>query len=50
MMPSAKIAIRSTAPPASRLNIPRMPVELDLNIAAKAAVSIPGSGMNVPNR
>ena len=36
MMLSAKIAMRSTAPPANMLNMPRMPDELALNVCAKA--------------
>ncbi len=50
MMFKAKIAMRSTAPPAKTLNMPRMPDDCDLKAWAKAAVSIPGIGMNVPSR
>ena len=50
MMLSAKIAIRSTAPPANMLNMPRMPEALALNVCANAVGLMPGSGMNVPKR
>ena len=45
MMPSAKIAMRCTAPPENMLNMPRMPPLCELNARAKAAGSSPGNGM-----
>jgi hypothetical protein len=50
MMPSAKIAMRSTAPPANMLNMPRMPWDCCSNAWLKACRLIPGSGMYVPSR
>ena len=50
MMPSEKIAIRSTAPPANMLNMPRMPVALRLKACANDSGLMPGIGMNVPSR
>ena len=50
MMFSAKIAMRSTAPPANMLNMPRMPDDCCSNTALKASMLMPGSGMNVPKR
>ena len=46
----AKIVIRSNAPPENILNIPKMPFECLANISASTRESIPGSGINVPNR
>ena len=45
MMLSAKIAMRSTAPPANMLNMPRMPDDWALKDSAKAAGLMPGIGM-----
>ena len=50
MMLSAKIAMRSIAPPAKRFTIPRMPDEFWRNVSAKATGSMPGIGMKVPMR
>ena len=50
MMFKAKIAMRSTAPPANTLNMPRMPDDCVLNASANAAASMPGIGMKVPKR
>ena len=45
MMLSAKIAMRSTAPPANMLNMPRMPEDCCLKASAKATGLMPGIGM-----
>jgi hypothetical protein len=42
---SAKIAIRSTAPPENMLNMPRMPWDLFLEGAGERSGSMPGIGM-----
>ena len=45
MMFSAKIAIRSTAPPENMLNRPSTPPEACLKLCFRASGSMPGSGM-----
>ena len=45
MMPSAKIAMRCTAPPANMLNMPSTPLLCVLNACANASGLMPGSGM-----
>ena len=50
IMLSAKMVIRSKAPPENILNIPKIPPELRLNISAKTAALIPGRGIYVPKR
>ena len=45
MMLSAKIAMRSMAPPANMLNMPRMPEDWVLNASANATGLMPGMGM-----
>ena len=45
MMFSAKIAMRSTAPPENMLNRPRTPPEACWKLCRSASVSMPGSGM-----
>ena len=43
--PSAKIAMRSTAPPANMLNMPSTPLLCEEKACAKASGLMPGSGM-----
>jgi hypothetical protein len=45
MMLRAKFVIRSTAPPESMLNVPRMPEDCALKLSAKATGLMPGIGM-----
>jgi hypothetical protein len=45
MMLSAKIVMRSSAPPANMLNMPRMPPACCAKISAMTCGSMPGSGM-----
>ena len=45
MMPSAKIAMRCTAPPENMLNMPSTPPLCELNAWANASGLMPGSGM-----
>ncbi len=45
MMLSAKIAMRSTAPPENMLNRPRTPPEAFWKLCRRASGSIPGRGM-----
>ena len=44
-MPSAKIDMRSSAPPANMLNMPMMPPAFCSKICAITTGSMPGSGM-----
>ena len=44
-MPSAKIDMRLSAPPANMLNMPMMPPEFCSKIWAMTTGSMPGSGM-----
>ena len=45
MTPSAKIAMRPTAPPENMLNMPMMPVWALLNAWASASGLMPGTGI-----
>ena len=44
------MVIRSNAPPANILNIPKMPFALRAKISDKICGSIPGNGIKVPKR